>query len=192
MKMFFLSLFACVLPTTGWAADWDIDKSHSAAAFVIRHMMVSNVHGQFSGISGAISFEHGKPAKAKIDISIDVATIDTRDAKRDSHLKSPEFFDVKKHPKMTFKSKRIVKKDGGWKVVGDLTIRGVTKEVTLDTQVSPPMKNPWGKTVVGIHAVTTINRQDFGIKWNKTLDAGGILVGNDVKIEIDLELVRKG
>lgn len=177
-------------PAASLAANWDIDQAHSIATFSVRHMMVSNVRGAFGGIKGTVEFDEKNPAKSKVDISIDVSTIDTRDAKRDRHLKSAAFFDTAKHPKMTFKSKRITKNGKGWKVVGDLTIRGVKKEVTLDAEVSKAMKSLSGKTVVGVHATIKINRQDFGVSWNKTLDAGGILVSNEVKITIDLELVK--
>ena len=178
------------LPSVAAAGDWTLDAAHSQASFSVRHMMISNVRGDFTGISGTVDFDEKKATNTKIDVAIDVATLDTRDAKRDGHLKSPDFFDVAKHPKMTFKSKKIRKSGKNYKVAGDLTIHGVTKPVTLLTTISKPTKSPWGQTVVGVQATTTINRKDFGLTWNKALETGGVVVGEKVEITIDAELVK--
>jgi polyisoprenoid-binding protein YceI len=174
------------------AESWTIDASHSAAQFGVRHLMVSTVRGDFGNVQGTIEYD-GKDVKSlKVEATVDVATVDTREPKRDEHLKSADFFDAEKFPKMTFKSKRVdVSAGGKAKLVGDLTLRGVTKEVVLDLEgPTPALKNPWGKTVVGASATTKINRSDFGVKWNKTLDAGGVVVSDEVAITIDVEAVK--
>lgn len=174
------------------AESWELDTSHSSVSFSVKHMMISNVRGNFKGIAGKIKYDGKDATKGSIEVTIDVGTIDTNDAKRDGHLKSADFFDVAKHPKATFKSKKITKVSGNkYKIVGDLTLRGKTKSVTFEAEISKPMK-AWGKTLVGIHGTTTINRQDFGISWNKSLDKGGIVVGNDVTLTIDLEITKGG
>ena len=169
------------------ASKWKVDGSHSAVSFKVKHLMVTDARGQITGIDGKVTMDPADPTKGKVEATIDVATINTNDEKRDGHLKSPDFFDVANHPKATFKSKKITKAGKSYKVVGDLTLRGVTKEVTLDTKITKPVE-AWGKTMVGIHAETTVNRKDFGISWNKDLDKGGLAVGNEVHLTIDLEL----
>ncbi len=173
-------------------AGWDIDPTHSSASFAVQHMMFSKVRGTFTGITGKIELDDKRPTKTKINVAIDAGTVDTRDAKRDGHLKAGDFFNVQKHPKMTFQSTKITKAGRGYKVRGNLTIRGVTKPVVLDAQISKPRKSPFGPMmVVGVRATTKINRKDFGMVWNKALDGGGVIVGNDVEIEINLELIKK-
>lgn len=175
------------------ASEWTIDPSHTTAQFSVRHLMVTDVKGTFSKVSGTIDLNEKDPTKSVVDVVIDANSIDTRDAKRDEHLKSADFFDAANHPKITFKSTQIKKvgKDK-YKVTGDLTMRGVTKPVTLDVVgPTPPIKNPWGMTVRGVNASGKLNRKDFGLNWNKALEAGGVLVGDDVKLFIDAELVEK-
>lgn len=171
---------------------WNIDPAHSNAQFSIRHMMISNVKGEFTKISGKASFDPGKPETLFAQASIDVSTINTREPDRDNHLKSPDFFDVAKHPTITFKSKRASNGEGGLKLAGDLTIHGVTREVTLDVEgPTPPTKDPWGNTRIGASATTKINRKDFDLVWNQALETGGVLVGEEIKITLDVELVAQ-
>ena len=174
------------------ATMWDIDSSHASASFSVKHLMISTVRGDFGGVKGTIEWDGKDPASLKIDATVDVSTVDTGDPKRDEHLKSPDFFDVAKFSTMTFKSKSATSVGNGkLKVVGDLTLRGKTKEVTLDVDgPTAEVKDPWGNTRVGASATAKINRQDFGVAWNKTLDAGGVVVSDDVNVTIDLE-VRK-
>ena len=171
------------------AATWQIDPAHSNVSFSVRHMMVSNVRGEFTKVSGTVDGDEKTPTQAVINATIDASSINTREAKRDDHLKSADFLDVAKYPTVTFKSKRIEPSGTGqFKVTGDLTLHGVTREVVLDvSDVTPPIKDPMGKTRAGAHASTKIDRKDFGINWSKAMDGGGLLVGNDVDISIDVE-----
>ena len=155
-------------------------------------MMVSTVHGEFSHVTGAIHYDPKKVAETTIEATIDTTTVDTREPKRDAHLKSPDFFDVAKFPTMTFKSTKVAKAGSGkLKVTGDLTIRDVTKSVVLVVEgPTEPVKDPMGNWKAGATATTQINRLDYGLKWNKALEAGGVLVGNDVKITLDIELKK--
>lgn len=181
-------------PALVHAAEYEIDPTHSSASFTVKHMMVSNVRGEFGKIQGTASWSRPDYADAKVDVTIDAASIDTRDAKRDAHLKSADFFDVAKFPTLTFKSKRVHKgqEAGHLTLVGDLTIHGVTREVAFDvTGPSPEMKAPWGQIRVGAEAKAKINRKDFGLLWNKALEAGGVLVGDEVNIDFAVELVKK-
>jgi polyisoprenoid-binding protein YceI len=188
-------LFTALLTSfagTAFAGDWDVDASHSAAQFAVRHMMVAMVRGQFDKMSGSVKVDDKDITKSVIDVTIDAKSINTRDAKRDEHLRAADFFDTAKHPNITFKSKKIEKADGNkLKVTGDLTMRGVTKPVTLVTEVSNPVKNPWGQTIRGVTATGTLNRKDWGLVWNKALEAGGVAVGEEVQLTIDAELVQK-
>jgi len=171
---------------------WNIDPAHSNAQFSVRHMMISNVKGEFSKVGGQVRFDPTQPGNLSAEASIDVSTINTREHDRDNHLKSPDFFNVEEHPTMTFKSKQAEKTSDGLKITGDLTIHGVTREVTLDVEgPTPPMKDPWGNTRVGASATTKINRRDFGLTWNQALETGGILVGDEVKITVDVELIAQ-
>lgn len=174
-------------------ATWEADVTHTHIGFSVRHMMISNVKGEFGKYSVKVQADPKDLAKATVEATIDVKSITTGNGKRDDHLRSPDFFDVAKHPTMIFKSKSVKKmgKDK-LKVAGDLTIRGVTKPVTLDVAgLVGPIKDPWGNQKVGFQATTKINRKDFGLTWNKALEAGGLLVGNDVTITLDLELNQK-
>ena len=171
---------------------WNLDTSHSEVTFAVRHMMISTVRGKFNKFSGTIDFNEADPAKSTVDVSIDAASIDTRDEKRDGHLKSGDFFDVEKFPALTFKSTRVEKvSDNSGRVYGDLTIRDVTRPVVLDVEYAGQARSPWGTTSAGFSATTKINRKDFGLTWNVALETGGVLVGEDISIAIEAELVKQ-
>jgi polyisoprenoid-binding protein YceI len=178
---------------TAHATTWNIDSAHSSAQFAIRHLMVSTVRGTMGKVSGTVNLDDGDVTKSSVEATIDVSGIDTREPKRDQHLKSPDFFDVAKYPTITFTSKKVEKvSDTKYKVTGDLTIKGKTKEVVLDIEGSTkPMTDPNGNPKLGGVAHATINRQDFGVSWNNALDGGGFVLGDDVEITIDLELGQK-
>lgn len=171
---------------------WELDPAHSSAGFSIRHMMIAKVHGGFTKLSGSLKLDRKDLSKSSVEAVIDAASIDTREAKRDEHLRSPDFFDVQKYPSITFKSKRVALDGEGFSVVGELSMHGVTKEVTLAVEgLDSEMKDPWGNTKIGASATTKIKRKDFGLNWNAALEAGGVLVGDDVSITLDLQFVRK-
>ncbi|MGB7267167.1 MAG: YceI family protein [Terracidiphilus sp.] len=173
------------------ASTWNVDPAHSSAEFKVKHMMISNVRGKFSGITGTLHRFEADHTRSTLEVSIDASTVNTQDAQRDGHLKSPDFFHVEKFPAMTFKSTHIEQKGEGYAVSGDLTIHGETKPATLTVEdVSEPAKDPWGNTRIGLTATTKINRKDFGLTWNSTLEAGGVLVGEDVTITLDVELIK--
>jgi len=181
-------------PALAHATEWTVDPAHSVASFTVKHMMVSTVRGEFGKMSGTASWSKPDYSDAKVDVTIDATTIDTHEPKRDAHLRSPDFFDVQKFPTLTFKSKRVekAKEKGHLTLVGDLTIHGVTKEVAFDvTGPSPEMKTPFGTVAVGAEAKAKINRKDFGLNWNKALEAGGVLVSDEVNIDINMELSKK-
>src|SRR5689334_23257285 len=176
-------------PTT---TTWDIDPVHTTAELKVRHMMISNVKGQFTGVTGVLTLDEQDITKSHVEASIDAATINTRDADRDTHLKSADFLDVEKYPTLTFASTRITRTgEEESKVEGDLTIHGVTRKVTFSVEgPTPPAKDPWGNLRIGWTATTKINRKDFGLNWNAALEAGGILVGEDVTITFDVEAIK--
>jgi polyisoprenoid-binding protein YceI len=173
------------------AQTWTIDSSHSAAHFAVRHMMVTTVRGDMGKISGTVTFDPSKPAAGSIEATVDVTAINTREAGRDKHLKSADFFDVEKFPAITFKSKRIDPvAAGGFKVTGDLTMRGVTKEAVLNVEpLQPTIKDQRGNPRTGTTATTKLNRQDFGVNWSRTLDGGGVVVSDEVSVTIDIQLI---
>jgi len=181
------------LPVLAHADTWQIDPAHNNVEFTVRHMMISNVKGQFQKTSGTITANGADPASAKIDATIDATSIDTRVDRRDAHLKSPDFLDVAKFPTITFKSTKVeAAGPGKWKVTGDLTLHGVTKPVVLDVEgTGAPIHDPMGNTRAGASATTKIRRSDFGLIWNKALEAGGVMVGDEVAISIDLEAIKK-
>jgi polyisoprenoid-binding protein YceI len=181
------------LPASAATSDWKIDPQHSSAQFSVRHMAISTVRGAFSKVNGTVALDDKDITKSVVDVTIDVNTVDTREPDRDNDLRSDKFFDVAHYPTITFKSKKVEQAaPGKLKVTGDLTIRGATKEVVLDVDgPTPAMKDPWGNTRVAVNATTKINRQDFGVKWNATLDNGGVVVGDDVNIVIDAELIKQ-
>lgn len=188
-----ITITALSLPVLSHGAMWDIDPAHTSAQFAVRHLMVSTVRGEFGKISGAVNLDEQDLAKSSVDATIDATSINTRVTKRDDHLKSPDFFDVAKYPTITFKSKKVeTAGEGKFKVTGDLTIHGVTKETVLNVEGSPkPFKDPSGNLRIGGVATTKINRQDFGLQWNKALETGGVVVGDEVTITIDIELTKK-
>ena len=171
---------------------YTIDPMHSAAGFKVRHLMVSNVRGEFSGVTGTVVFDPENPANSRVEATIDATSIKTRDEQRDAHLKSAEFLDVEKFPAIRFVSKKVTPHvHGEWSVTGELTIHGVTKEVTLTVEgPTPEIRDPWGNVKRGFSAATKINRKDFGLTWNVALETGGVLVGEEVQIQIDAELGR--
>ncbi len=180
------------LPVLAHADTWQIDSSHTNVEFTVRNMMISNVKGQFQKTTGTITANGNDAASAKIDVSIDASSVDTRVERRDAHLKSPDFLDVAKYPTITFKSTKVeAEGPNKWKVTGDLTLHGVTKQVALEVEGSGAPVQVMGNTRVGASATTKIKRGDFGLTWNKALEAGGVLVGEEVAISIDIEAVKK-
>jgi polyisoprenoid-binding protein YceI len=172
---------------------WQIDTSHSSANFSVRHMMIAKVHGGFEKLGGTLTYDSANPANSHLDVEIDAASIDTRDSQRDAHLKSADFFDVEKFPKITFRSKRIERSgDDSLKLIGDLSIHGVTKETVLTVDgPSIEMKDPFGNVRIGASATTKLNRKDFGLNWNAALEAGGFLVGDEVTVHLDVQFIKQ-
>ncbi len=184
-----------IAPAAASARSWDIDTSHATAGFRVRHLMVSNVRGHLGPVQGTALIDEQAPSRSRIDVAIDVRGIDSRDAKRDEHLRSADFFDVEHHPTVTFRSTRVEAPDGlsgDLRVTGDLTIRGVTRSVTLQVEpLEPAIQDPWGNARRGVTARGKVNRKDWGLKWNLAIEAGGVAVGDEVTIEIDAELVAR-
>ncbi len=190
LLIFSLFLMMAVQPAMAQSA-WELDPAHSAAQFQVKHFMISNVRGEFSKMSGKAVFDGKNFATVQAEATIEVASINTREPKRDEHLRSADFFDAATYPKITFKSKRVQNINGNkFDLVGDLTIRGVTKEVVLNVEATPIIKGISGETRIGAQATTKVNRQNFGVKWNRALDAGGVAVGDEVQITLDLELIQ--
>ncbi len=187
-----VALAVSAVAMSAQAKDWKIDAAHSEADFSIKHMAISTVHGTFRGVSGTIKYDPSDMVKSGVEASIDVASVDTGVAQRDTHLKSPDFFDVAKFPTMTFKSTSVTKAGDHYDVTGDLTLHGVTKKVVL--KLDEPGKEETGMDGKSVHrgfsATTTINRKDFGLTWNGTLKSGDSVLGDDVKIELDVEAVQ--
>ena len=181
------------LPVSAAASTWKIDPAHSSAQFSVRHLAISTVRGAFSSVNGSINFDAQDVTKSTVDVTIDVNSVDTRQADRDKDLKSDRFFDATNYPSITFKSTKVEETGAGkLKVTGDLTIRGTTKSVVLDVDgPTAPMKDPWGNNRSAASATTKVNRQDYGVKWNAKLDNGGVVVGDDVAIIIDVEMVQQ-
>jgi polyisoprenoid-binding protein YceI len=172
--------------------SWNIDTSHSEIQFVVRHMMLSKVRGQFEKFTGTVNLDEHNPVNTTVDIQIETNSVNTRDAKRDGHLRSPDFFNSDTYPFMTFKSRKVEQLDASHaRLLGDLTIRGETRPVALDVEHLGMVKNPWGMTSAGFAASTKINRKDWGLTWNMALEAGGVLVGDEIEINIELELVKQ-
>jgi polyisoprenoid-binding protein YceI len=171
---------------------WNLDPAHSVAEFKVKHMMISNVKGQFAKVTGKLTLDESDLANSRVEALIEAASLETRDAQRDAHLKSPDFFDAEKFPTLSFKSSRIsIVRDGELAVEGDLTIRGVTRKATFSVEgPTPPAKDPWGNTRVAVSATTKINRKDFGLTWNAALETGGILVGDEVTITLDAQFIK--
>ena len=173
-------------------STWNIDPVHSVAEFKVKHMMISNVKGQFTRVKGVLSLDETDLTKSRVEASIDAASINTRDDQRDAHLKSADFLDLEKFPTLSFKATKITRvADGELAVAGELTIHGVTRNVVFTVEgPTPPAKDPWGNTRLGLSATTKINRKDFGLTWNTALETGGILVGDEVTITLDVQFVK--
>ncbi len=171
---------------------WNIDPTHSVAEFKVKHMMISNVKGHFTKVSGALTLDESDLAKSHVEAVIEAGSIETRDAQRDAHVKTADFLDVEKFPNLSFKSTRIgIVRDGELSVEGDLSIHGVTRKAVFTVEgPTPPAKDPWGNTRVGVSATTKINRKDFGLTWNAALETGGILVGEEVTITLDVQFIK--
>jgi polyisoprenoid-binding protein YceI len=180
-------------PMVAFGAEYEIDPAHTSAQFAVKHMMVSTVRGAFQKVAGKVNIDETDITKSTVEATIDVASVNTRVEQRDNHLRSPDFFDVAKYPTITFKSTKVEKGAGeGMKVTGDLTIHGVTKPVVLEMEgLTPDVKDPWGGTTRGGSATTKISRKDFGMTWNKAIESGGVLVGDDVAITLDFEMKKK-
>jgi len=177
---------------TSTRTTWAIDPAHSTVGFGVKHMMFTTVRGRFGDIRGTITLDEQRLENSSVEVEIEVASIDTRDEKRDAHLRSPDFFDAEQFPTMTFRSTRVEPRRGDEaRVTGDLTIHGVTREVTLDTTMTGRGTNPWGVDVIGFEASTRISRKDFGLEWNVALESGGFLVGDEIKIELDIEAAKQ-
>lgn len=178
-------------PTAG-RSTWHLDPAHLEFGFAVRHLMISTVRGRFAGVTGVVSVDRDDFATASVDVTIDAATVDTREPKRDAHLRSADFFDVGRFPTLTFRSRRVgVVTPGRYTLAGDLTIHGVTREVALDVTAEGLGRDPWGNDRAGFSARGVIKRSDFGLTWNQVLEAGGIAVGDEVKLAIDAELIRQ-
>jgi polyisoprenoid-binding protein YceI len=188
-----IALFVFAIPVFIYAANWQIDPAHSSFQFKIRHLTVSNVKGDFSKAKGIVMIDDQNMADLKVEVTIDAASVNTGHAQRDEHLRGPDFFDVTKYTTISFVSKKVIKTDTNrLKVVGDLTLHGMTQEIMVDVEgPTPEVKDPWGNFRRGATATTKINRKDFGLTWNKVLDTGGLVVGDEVNIYIEVELVRK-
>ena len=172
------------------SAEWKLDLSHSSVGFSVPHLVISSVDGRFKEATAKIDLDDADVTKSQVSVEINAASIDTGDQKRDEHLKSPDFFDAKKFPKLTFKSTKIVKAGAAYKLTGDLTIRDVTKSVTLDASLSAPVKTPWGNQARAAKLTGKIKRGDFGLKWNKALETGGVVVGDEVTINVKAEVTK--
>lgn len=196
MKRFIKVIAAVVtlaIPTFASAASWSIDPDHSNVGFKVRHMMVSNVKGEFAKFNGVVDIDEKDVAKSKVEVIIDTASINTGVAKRDGHLKSVDFFDVAKYPTMAFVSKKVeTAGNDRLKVYGLLTLHGVTREVVLDVEgPTRAYKDPWGNIKRGASAVARINRKDFGLTWNAAIESGGVVVGDEITIALEIELLKK-
>jgi len=172
--------------------SWKIDPAHSEINFTVRHMMISNVRGRFENFTGTVEFDPENPINSSVDVQIEAASINTREQPRDTHLRSADFFDAENYPYLTFKSKKVLVDDENHgRIVGDLTIRGITREVTLDTEFNGTSQSPWGFSSAGFSASAKINRKDWGLVWNVALETGGVLVSDDIKINIELEIIEE-
>jgi len=172
------------------SAEWKLDMTHSTVGFTVPHLVVSSVDGRFKEATATVNLDEADLAKSEVTVVINAASVDTGDAKRDEHLRSPDFFDAKKFPTLTFKSTKITKAGAGYKLTGNLTIRDVTKPVTLDATLSAPVKTPWGNQARAAKVTGKVKRSEFGLKWNKALEAGGVLVGEEVTINVKAEVTK--
>ena len=171
---------------------WNVDPVHSNASFKVKHMMISNVKGEFKIVSGSLKLDGTDLSKSQVEATVDGTSINTGEPQRDAHLKSADFFDVEKYATLNFKSTRVTNKGKGWlEVAGDLTIHGVTRNAVFEVEgPSAPAKDPWGNTRIGLSATTRINRKDYGLTWNSALETGGVLVGEEVSITLDVQFIK--
>jgi polyisoprenoid-binding protein YceI len=169
---------------------WDFDLTHSSINFHVRHLMVSKVHGRFTAWSGTLELDEQDLTRSRLDVTIDASSIDTKEQKRDAHLRSPDFLDVEKYPEIAFKSTRIDRDGDGYKVTGDITIHGVTKPIVLEVEGGEQVKDPWGGTRTGFSAKAKLNRKDFGLHWNLALETGGFVVGDKLEITLEIEAIK--
>lgn len=185
-----LALIAAI-PSSSFAADqYSLDVAHSSVGFSVRHMVVSKVHGTFDDFDCSIVADLENIENSSVEVTIQAASINTRNEKRDEHLRSEDFFFVQEHPTLTFRSSSISKQGDGYVARGTLTIRGISKEIELPFALNGPVTSPWGETVMGVEIEYTLNRKDYGVNWNKTLDSGGLVVGDEVDVEINLEMKK--
>jgi polyisoprenoid-binding protein YceI len=188
----FVSALVLAVSAVAFGSDvYQIDPQHTDVGFSIRHMVINNVKGSFKAFVGTIEYDGKDLMSLKAEGTIQVKSIDTGIEKRDEHLRSPDFFDVAKFPEIVFQGERVEKQGEGFALIGKFTMHGVTKEITIPFTLTGPVKDPWGQTRIGMEAHLTLNRQDYGVNWNKTLDNGGVLVGDEVKIEINSEAVKQ-
>ncbi len=193
MRKTFIStlLFVFVLSLSSFGAVWNVDAVHSTVSFSVRHLVISNTTGKFKDFEGKVEFDGKDVSGGSVDFTIQVASVDTDDEKRDNHLRSPDFFDVEKHATITFKSKKVIAgEDNKFQIIGDLTIKGITKEVTFNCEFNGSVKTPWGHMAAGFSATTKIDRQEFGVSFNKAMETGGLIVGNEVKINLEIEMTQ--
>lgn len=174
-----------------YAAPYEIDTTHSNVGFAVKHLMVSTVQGNFTDYTGTIEFDKDNLSGFKADVTIQAKSINTQLEARDNHLRTSDFFDIENHPMIIFKSTKIVSQGDGYEITGDLTIRGVTKEITIPLTIEGPVQSPFGAEVIGLSGEAQINRQDFGVSWNKQMDSGGLIVSDNVKIVINIEAGKK-
>lgn len=186
-----LVLVLSIAISASGADKFVLDQVHSSIGFSVRHLVISKTRGSFHDATATVMYDEKDITKSSVDVTIKIASIDTDNEDRDNHLKGPEFFDAEKFPDMTFKSKSIEKVKDGYIAIGDFTIRDVTKEIKLPFQIVGIVQDPWGNTKMGIEASITIDRQDYGLTWSKTIEAGGLVVGNDVNIELSLEFAKE-
>ena len=191
MRVVTLALGLLVLAAGAQAATYAIDASHSSVSFKVRHMMVSKVVGNFDTFSGTLEYEEGKPQDWSVEAVIDMATVYTNDDKRDEHLRSPDFFDVETHAEMTFRSTGVRADGDDYVLMGELTLMGVTRSVELELEPNGEITDPWGNHRAGFTAEGKLDRRDFGMSWNKTMDKGGIVVGNGISIFLEIEAVKQ-
>jgi len=178
--------------TLATATTWAIDASHSHVAFAVRHLMISTVRGQFTDVNGVVVLDEEQPSNSRVEVTVGIPSIETREPQRDAHLRSADFFDAERFPTMTFVSRKITGSlDGSFALAGDLTIRGVSHEVVLDAQAEGLTTDPWGGRRAGFSATGKISRSAFGLTWNQALETGGVVVGDEVKITLDVELVQQ-
>jgi polyisoprenoid-binding protein YceI len=183
---------ATATTSAGTTTTWAIDPTHAEIGFAVRHLMISTVRGRFGAVEGTVQIDEANPSASKVDVSIDVKSIDTRQEMRDNHLRSPDFFDAENHPTMHFVSKKIDGDiDGDFRIIGDLTIRGNTREVVLDASLQGRGMDPWGNERAGFEAKGKISRGEFGLGWNQALETGGVVVSDEVKLSIDVEILKQ-